>query len=463
MRAQATTAVTALGAGLNWGALALRVADFGASPAFLDNMLTSLPALSLSMVGACLAVLLLSRWLCRPRAMAALGAATLAASAVILLRSLVRLPSSPVGFLLPQGVFSILVGVCGALLIVEWGLAFVAMEKRETIRLNVLACLIGSLVYLAGACLQPDAGLVLRNAAMLASAALFLPARPAGGLSPDPGAPGASKRPLARFYLLRAALGAAAGFTSAVAMFFPTAAGQGAWCALGAAALVAALLAWLVRAPDERLTVVLPLVPLIALGVAAAPVLGGDASHLPAVTSVLIWLSWITLSSTQVSEVRLSAPVGAAALVASEKLAFYLFRPAGLLAACLLCGRLGADAMLVPVGVVAYFSVMAIMAFLVALSATRERDKVIQSAAEDNDYSYTRACQELSEEFGLTERERDVLALLVDGLSRPRIGEKLSISEGTVRTHAKSIYRKLGCNSREQVRQLVERRRRPLG
>jgi DNA-binding NarL/FixJ family response regulator len=48
----------------------------------------------------------------------------------------------------------------------------------------------------------------------------------------------------------------------------------------------------------------------------------------------------------------------------------------------------------------------------------------------------------------LTEREREVLALLVDGASGADIAERLSISTNTVRTHVQSVLTKLQVHSR---------------
>lgn len=54
---------------------------------------------------------------------------------------------------------------------------------------------------------------------------------------------------------------------------------------------------------------------------------------------------------------------------------------------------------------------------------------------------------EKSEEFGLSEREKDILRLLVDGLSYKMIAERLKISYNTVNSHIKKIYDKLQVHS----------------
>ena len=48
----------------------------------------------------------------------------------------------------------------------------------------------------------------------------------------------------------------------------------------------------------------------------------------------------------------------------------------------------------------------------------------------------------------LTEREIDVLKLIAEGCSNPEIAEKLFLSVGTVKTHVKHIYGKLGVDDR---------------
>jgi two-component system, NarL family, nitrate/nitrite response regulator NarL len=48
----------------------------------------------------------------------------------------------------------------------------------------------------------------------------------------------------------------------------------------------------------------------------------------------------------------------------------------------------------------------------------------------------------------LTPREREVLALIADGLSAPKIAERLHLSTPTVKTHLGTLYEKLGVSDR---------------
>lgn len=53
-----------------------------------------------------------------------------------------------------------------------------------------------------------------------------------------------------------------------------------------------------------------------------------------------------------------------------------------------------------------------------------------------------------TENLKLTYKEKEVLGLLVKGLSNKEIASNMSVSPGTVNTHLDNIYRKFGCSNR---------------
>lgn len=68
--------------------------------------------------------------------------------------------------------------------------------------------------------------------------------------------------------------------------------------------------------------------------------------------------------------------------------------------------------------------------------------------------------EELSEEYGLSPKETEVLALVAKGRSMPRIQDELYISRGTATTHLRHIYQKMDIHDKQELLDLVEQRRR---
>jgi len=59
----------------------------------------------------------------------------------------------------------------------------------------------------------------------------------------------------------------------------------------------------------------------------------------------------------------------------------------------------------------------------------------------------------------LTNREREVLGLLVEGLNNPKIADRLIISRSTARAHVSNIFSKLGVTNRSEAVALALRKR----
>ncbi|MDW5596769.1 helix-turn-helix transcriptional regulator, partial [Conexibacter stalactiti] len=61
----------------------------------------------------------------------------------------------------------------------------------------------------------------------------------------------------------------------------------------------------------------------------------------------------------------------------------------------------------------------------------------------------------------LTPREREISELVTDRHTNAAIAAKLFLSEKTIETHLRSVFRKLGVSSRVDVARQVEAARRP--
>src|SRR6059058_3246535 len=76
--------------------------------------------------------------------------------------------------------------------------------------------------------------------------------------------------------------------------------------------------------------------------------------------------------------------------------------------------------------------------------------RVIQNLFEDQESSMGGNGHRRNE-YSLTQREHDILALLAEGRSNREIAQRLYLSEKTVKAHLAAIFRKLGVTNRTQA------------
>lgn len=74
-----------------------------------------------------------------------------------------------------------------------------------------------------------------------------------------------------------------------------------------------------------------------------------------------------------------------------------------------------------------------------------------EAATADSPSMFQVAADSLTERFGLSPREAEVLVLLLQGRTMSRIQEALFISAGTVSTHTRHIYQKIGVANRQEL------------
>jgi DNA-binding CsgD family transcriptional regulator len=92
----------------------------------------------------------------------------------------------------------------------------------------------------------------------------------------------------------------------------------------------------------------------------------------------------------------------------------------------------------------------AVRAMLLKNSASNEPTHImvlIERIAEKHEFDFEIA----KAMYHFSKREIDVLKLLCNGEGNRKIGEKLFISEYTVKDHIKNILRKMGVNSRNEI------------
>jgi DNA-binding NarL/FixJ family response regulator len=78
-----------------------------------------------------------------------------------------------------------------------------------------------------------------------------------------------------------------------------------------------------------------------------------------------------------------------------------------------------------------------------ALRDQRDRDREARRRAEQ--------AEAVQRRYGLTPRERDILALLCQGLPNATIAHRLDLSEKTVKNHLNHIFAKLGVGTRTEA------------
>lgn len=77
-----------------------------------------------------------------------------------------------------------------------------------------------------------------------------------------------------------------------------------------------------------------------------------------------------------------------------------------------------------------------------------------EAAREPNDTNsgfFNAVCDQVADQFGLTKREREILPLLAQGYSLPFIRNELYISQSTIDTHVRHIYKKMDIHSKEEL------------
>lgn len=116
----------------------------------------------------------------------------------------------------------------------------------------------------------------------------------------------------------------------------------------------------------------------------------------------------------------------------------------------------GVGALLGPASLaIAAVLALAIAAFLTLFMVKAARPlAAVRPAAEKE--GRKEACDALAEQCDLTRREGEILYFISLGYSSKAIAEKLFVAPGTVQSHTKRIYAKLGVHAKQELIELVE-------
>ena len=98
-------------------------------------------------------------------------------------------------------------------------------------------------------------------------------------------------------------------------------------------------------------------------------------------------------------------------------------------------------------------AIFSALGLYLGLRWSRSKEKevvVIKEVRVPENGSFVLAVDKLAE-LGITQREHEILGLIAEGLSNREIGERLFVSENTVKTHSSRLFGKLGVNRRVQA------------
>lgn len=104
---------------------------------------------------------------------------------------------------------------------------------------------------------------------------------------------------------------------------------------------------------------------------------------------------------------------------------------------------------------VGYLMTIAVMLLLCSKEMWEFIDERPSASGADSEQAVAARIDQLAGEWGLTQREKEVFALLAVGRTQPWIAKNLTISESTVNTHVRHLYAKAGVSSRQDLLDFV--------
>lgn len=101
-------------------------------------------------------------------------------------------------------------------------------------------------------------------------------------------------------------------------------------------------------------------------------------------------------------------------------------------------------------------SILMLAMFVTAVTALLMLERgVDRSSLLPDESGFELLCSSVSQKYGLTPREAEVLTMLAQGRSQRFIAEEMTLAPSTVKTHVKHVYQKLGVRDKQELISLV--------
>lgn len=115
--------------------------------------------------------------------------------------------------------------------------------------------------------------------------------------------------------------------------------------------------------------------------------------------------------------------------------------------------------------VVVFFCALAFLVLMMALLLTNNANMrtgwgFVRPGDPDEPTDSYRTCEVVAQDFGLTQRELEIMYSLIEGKSRKEIAEDLYITSNTIKTHLHNLYGKLDIHSESDLKAFVAKRER---
>jgi DNA-binding CsgD family transcriptional regulator len=210
------------------------------------------------------------------------------------------------------------------------------------------------------------------------------------------------------------------------------------------------------RMDFDRLTYQIAL-PLMALGFIFLPLhdpfnILGTAVHQFGYQYfyIVIWAIWPVLSR------RGDVPGGW--IVCWGMLSIQLGQFLGSMASAYLVGLISSNFQLAMLSALTVFIILLIAIFVFGNTSTDTGWGFLRPI-EEVDYAspFERCCVRMARTYALSPRETEIFFLLARGRNRAFISEELTVSDETVKSHIKNIYRKADVHSQQQIIDLIDR------